>query len=46
MSDNTFENNKYGIRMSVGCGDNVFSKNVISGSSKYNTYTYLGSDAP
>ncbi|CAM9855811.1 unnamed protein product, partial [Laminaria digitata] len=30
----------------VGCGDNVFSNNVISGSSKYNTYTYLGSDAP
>ena len=34
VSDNTFEDNKYGIRFSVGCGDNVFSNNVISGSSK------------
>lgn len=30
VSDNTFENNKYGVRFSVGCGDNVFSNNVIS----------------
>ena len=34
VSDNTFEDNKYGIRFSVGCGDNVFSNNVISGSYK------------
>eukprot|EP00904_Undaria_pinnatifida_P005807 jgi/Undpi1/2356/HiC_scaffold_13.g05739.m1 len=46
VSDNTFENNKYGIRFSVACGDNVFSNNIISGSSKYNTYSYLGSDLP
>ncbi|CAM9147288.1 unnamed protein product, partial [Laminaria digitata] len=46
VSDNLFENNKYGIRFSVGCGRNFFSKNVITGSAKYNTYSYLGSDAP
>eukprot|EP00904_Undaria_pinnatifida_P009109 jgi/Undpi1/5328/HiC_scaffold_2.g00609.m1 len=46
VSDNIFENNKYGVRFSVGCGRNVFSKNVITGSAKYNTYSYLGSDAP
>lgn len=34
VSDNIFENNKYGVRFSVGCGHNVFSKNVISGSAK------------
>ena len=34
VSDNIFENNKYGIRLSVGCGRNVFSNNVISGSTK------------
>ena len=34
VSDNVFENNKYGIRFSVGCGDNEFTNNIISGSSK------------
>lgn len=34
VSDNVFENNKYGVRLSVGCADNVFSKNVFSGSTK------------
>ena len=34
VSNNKFDDNKYGIRLSVGCADNVFSKNVISGSSK------------
>ena len=29
VSDNIFENNKYGIRLSVGCGRHVFSKNII-----------------
>lgn len=29
VSENTFENNKYGIRFSVACGDNVFSNNEI-----------------
>ena len=34
VSGNTFEDNKYGVRLSVGCGNNVFSNNVISGSSQ------------
>ena len=34
VSDNIFENNKYGVRLSVGSGRNVFSKNVISGSTR------------
>lgn len=35
VSDNVFEDNKYGIRMSVGCADNVFSDNLITGSTRY-----------
>lgn len=34
VSDNVFEDNKYGIRFSVGSGNNVFSDNKISGSAK------------
>ncbi|CAN0528963.1 unnamed protein product, partial [Scytosiphon promiscuus] len=34
VSDNVFESNTYGVRISVGCGRNVFAKNVISGSTK------------
>ena len=34
VSDNTFEKNKYGARMSVGCADNVFSNNLITGSTR------------
>ena len=34
VSDNTFEKNKYGVRMSVGCADNVFSNNLITGSTR------------
>ena len=34
VSGNTFEGNKYGIRLSVGCADNVFSDNEISDSTK------------
>ncbi|CAN0513274.1 unnamed protein product, partial [Scytosiphon promiscuus] len=34
VSNNKFEDNKYGVRLSVGCADNVFSKNDITGSSK------------
>ena len=34
VSDNTFENNKYGVRFSVGCGDNVFSNNIFKNSTK------------
>ncbi|CAN0405115.1 unnamed protein product, partial [Hapterophycus canaliculatus] len=29
VSQNTFEGNKYGIRFSVACADNVFSNNDI-----------------
>ena len=34
VSHNVFENNKYGVRISVGCGRNVFYSNLISGSTK------------
>lgn len=34
VSDNIFENNKYGVRMSVGCANNVFSSNVFQNSTK------------
>lgn len=34
VSDNVFENNFFGVRFAVGCGRNVFSRNVISGSTK------------
>ena len=34
VSGNVFENNKYGVRLSVGCCHNVFSKNVITGSTE------------
>lgn len=27
VSDNVFEDNKYGVRVSVGCADNVFTNN-------------------
>ncbi|CAM9816491.1 unnamed protein product [Ectocarpus sp. 6 AP-2014] len=46
VSENTFENNKYGVRMSVGCADNVFSNNTISNNAEYNAYSYLGTDEP
>lgn len=34
VSDNVFENNKYGIRLSVGCADNVFTNNLIQNTTK------------
>ena len=34
VSDNTFEKNKYGVRMSVGCADNFFSQNIMENSTK------------
>lgn len=34
ISDNVFENNKYGVRMSVGCANNVFENNLFSNSDK------------
>ncbi|CAM9715530.1 unnamed protein product, partial [Laminaria digitata] len=46
VSENTFENNKYGVRLSVGCADNVFHDNIFTGATKYNVYTYEGSDSP
>ncbi|CAN0159350.1 unnamed protein product [Scytosiphon promiscuus] len=46
VSDNTFENNKYGIRFSVACADNIFSNNEIVDNVQYNAYSYLGSDLP
>lgn len=27
ISDNIFEDNKYGVRLSVGCGDNLITNN-------------------
>ncbi|CAM9348065.1 unnamed protein product, partial [Laminaria digitata] len=46
ISDNVFEDNKYGMRMSVGCANNVFENNLFSNSEKYNVYTYEGTDLP
>eukprot|EP00752_Nemacystus_decipiens_P007150 g6403.t1 len=46
VSENTFANNKYGVRFSVGCGDNLFFNNTMFNSTKYNAYSYLGSDLP
>ena len=34
VSDNIFEDNLYGVRMSVGCANNVISNNEIKGSGK------------
>ena len=34
VSNNVFEGNTYGVRLSVGCANNVFSNNVIAGSLK------------
>ena len=34
VSGNLFADNKYGIRLSVGCGDNVFSDNVVTNSTR------------
>lgn len=34
VTNNIFEENKYGIRLSVGCADNIFSNNLIRDSTK------------
>lgn len=34
VSGNVFAGNKYGIRLSVGCGDSVFSDNVMTDSTR------------
>ncbi|CAM9604816.1 unnamed protein product [Ectocarpus sp. 12 AP-2014] len=44
--DNTIENCKYGIRLSVGSADNDIHDNTFDSSSTYGLYTYQGSDAP
>ncbi|CAM9370594.1 unnamed protein product, partial [Hapterophycus canaliculatus] len=46
ISGNVFEDNKYGVRMSVGCTDNLVTNNTFSNTSKYAIYTYQGSDLP
>ncbi|CAM9570770.1 unnamed protein product, partial [Hapterophycus canaliculatus] len=46
VTDNKFENNLYGVRMSVGCAFNTIADNKILDSTKYNAFTYVGSDAP
>eukprot|EP00752_Nemacystus_decipiens_P012441 g11022.t1 len=46
ISGNVFENNKYGIRMSVGCTENMVYNNSFYNTSKYALYTYEGSDPP
>ncbi|CAM9969463.1 unnamed protein product, partial [Ascophyllum nodosum] len=44
--DNTFTNVKYGIRISLGGGNNNVYDNVFDECSQYGLYTYQGSDAP
>lgn len=34
VSHNVFEDNKYGVRLSVGCADNLFYRNTMSNSTK------------
>ncbi|CAM9705670.1 unnamed protein product, partial [Choristocarpus tenellus] len=46
ITENVFENNRYGIRLSVGCGRNTITNNIFTNSSKYQLYTYQGSDLP
>jgi parallel beta-helix repeat protein len=46
ITNNTVTNNLYGIRISVGSANNVFSGNAVLGSTKYGVYTYKGSDLP
>jgi poly(beta-D-mannuronate) C5 epimerase len=46
VTGNTVTNNLYGIRISVGSANNVFSGNTVTGSTKYGVYTYKGSDTP
>lgn len=34
ISDNHFDHNKYGVRMSVGCSGNMVTNNTISNTTK------------
>lgn len=42
--DNTVEDCKYGIRLSLGAGDNKIYNNKFTRSTKYGMYTYKGTD--
>ncbi|CAM9395437.1 unnamed protein product [Ectocarpus sp. 4 AP-2014] len=44
--DNRIVNCKYGIRLSLGSGDNDITNNTFDDISKYGLYTYKGSDSP
>ena len=44
IHDNTVEDCKYGIRLSLGCGDNKIYDNTFTNLDKYGLYTYRGTD--
>ncbi|CAM9851353.1 unnamed protein product [Pylaiella littoralis] len=46
VNNNVFNRNRYGVRFSVGSGYNWVHDNMIGGSTRYNIFTYLGSDLP
>jgi parallel beta-helix repeat protein len=46
VHDNRIQNNRYGIRVSVGAADNTFTNNSITGSTANALYLFKGSDAP
>ncbi|CAM9879543.1 unnamed protein product, partial [Sphacelaria rigidula] len=46
VSGNIFTNNKYGVRLSVGCSENRIEDNAVEDSIEYGFYTYEGSDLP
>ncbi|CAM9699219.1 unnamed protein product [Scytosiphon promiscuus] len=46
VNSNVFKNNHYGIRFSVGSAHNWIHDNIIASSTRYNIFTYVGSDLP
>ena len=46
IRNNTVTRCLYGLRISVGSANNVFSGNTVTGSGKYGVYTYKGTDLP
>lgn len=44
--NNKIKNCKYGIRLSLGSGDNEIKNNTFDNLDKYGLYTYEGSDEP
>ena len=44
--DNSIDNVRYGIRMSLGSSDNNIYRNTFNDCSDYGLYTYEGSDEP